>query len=386
MTTSEHLAISRQVAELQGHLANQPATELLEVFATEQRGLEAAGVPASVAAPGTRFPSAELIGVDGTAMLSTDVLAGRPTVVVFYRGVWCPYCNIALHTYERQLVPALQTRGVNLVAISPQRPDGSLSTSEANELTFTVVSDPGNRIAAALGILTAPTEPVQAAQAELGLDLRIVNADGTVGLPMPTVAVVDADSVLRWIDVHPNYATRTEPEDILAAVDRLVNGPVPMTATTPGLASVTSRMEAMADKLGVESVLVMRSDRGAMVVAATAGPASSFYQVGAAGQKAGAKPDRVPLYCERVVDGGEAIFVRDSRLDGTFAGNGDEVEFGLSNYLGMPVHGPNGEVVGTVCVLDDHSRDYDEDALRELDALRAEVEALIADNPSALTQ
>ncbi|WP_006244052.1 peroxiredoxin-like family protein [Mycolicibacterium tusciae] len=385
MTTAEHRAISRQVAELRDHMAKQAGAEVLEVFATEQRDLEAAGVPGSVVGPGARFPSAELLGVDGTPVHSTDVLAGRSTVVVFYRGAWCPYCDIALRTYEQQLVPALQARGVNLVAISPQSPDGSISTKDANELSFTVVSDPGNHIAAALGILTAPTEPAQAAQAELGLDLRTVNADGTVALPMPTVAVVDADSVLRWIDVHPNYATRTEPEDIVAAVDRVVNGPSPTTATTPGLAPVVARMAAMADKLGVESVLVMRSDRDSMVVAATAGPASSFYRVGAAGQKAAAAPDRVPLYCERVVDGGEAIFVRDSRLDETFAGNEDEVEFGLSNYLGLPVRDPHGEIVGTVCVLDDHSRDYDENALRELDALRAEVETLIAANSSTLT-
>ena len=81
---------------------------------------------------------------------------------------------------QRALVPALRERGVNLVAISPQKPDGSVSAIEANELTFTVVSDPGNILASALG---------------------------------------DADGVLRWIDVHPNYTSRTEPADVLAALD-----------------------------------------------------------------------------------------------------------------------------------------------------------------------
>ena len=120
---------------------------------------------------------------------------------------------------QRALVPALRERGVNLVAISPQKPDGSVSAIEANELTFTVVSDPGNILASALGILTAPTEDAQAAQQQLGLDLRTVNADGTTAVPMPTVAIVDADGVLRWIDLHPNYTSRTEPADVLAALD-----------------------------------------------------------------------------------------------------------------------------------------------------------------------
>lgn len=170
----------------------------------------------------------------------------------------------------------------------------------------------------------------------------------------------------------------------VATREGVLRGPS-ATATTPGLAPVGPRLQAVADKLGVESVLVMRSDRESMVVAATAGPASAFYRVGDAGKKAATASDRVPLYCERVVDGGEAIFVRDSRLDETFAGNEDEVEFGLNNYLGVPVRNADGEVVGTVCVLDNHPRDYDDDALRQIDVLRGDVEAIIAGNPSALT-
>ena len=233
MTSSKFTTFSEKVAELAEQLAGVAPPEVLEVFAADQRELQAAGVPASVAVPGTRFPIAELIGADGTSVSSADVLAGAPTVVVFYRGAWCPYCNIALRVYEQDLVPALEARGVRLVAISPQSPDGSVSMQQANELSFAVLSDPGNRIAAALGIVIAPSDEAQAAQKQLGLDLAAVNADGTVALPMPTVAIVDAESVLRWIDVHPNYATRTEPEDILAAVDRVL-GRAATSAATAG--------------------------------------------------------------------------------------------------------------------------------------------------------
>jgi AhpC/TSA family len=93
------------------------------------------------------------------------------------------------------LVPALAERGIGLVAISPQGPDGSLSTKESKELTFTVLSDPGDQVARQLGILTAPSDGTRAAQLELGLDLPQVNADGTTGLPMPTVGGVEDHSV-----------------------------------------------------------------------------------------------------------------------------------------------------------------------------------------------
>ena len=155
-------------------------------------------------------------------------------------------------------------------------------------------------------------------------------------------------------------------------------------STTPGLQLLAPALEAIAEKLGVKSVLVMRSDPSSMVVAATAGTASVHYPVGGAGQKAGDATDHVPLYCERVVDSGETLFVRDSRADARFAGNEDETAFGLSNYLGLPVRNPNGNVIGTVCVLDDHSRDYDATAHRELDTLRGSVEALLRGDDTAL--
>ncbi len=88
-------------------------------------------------------------------------------------------------------------------------------------LAFTVVSDPGNAIARGLGIVTQPSDEARAARLQLGLELASVNADGTVALPMPAVVIVDAGRALRWIDVHPDYITRTEPAQILDALDQL---------------------------------------------------------------------------------------------------------------------------------------------------------------------
>lgn len=156
------------------------------------------------------------------------------------------------------------------------------------------------------------------------------------------------------------------------------------TATTPALDPVAESLAALADRLNVKSVLVMRSEPDSMVVAATAGEATQHYTVGAAGKKAGTDDGRVPLYYERVVDSDDALFVRDSRADNVFAGNEDEVEFGLSNYLGLPVHDGAGNVVGTVCVLDDKPRDHTDEERAELDRLRNDVEAIIGRTDTAL--
>jgi peroxiredoxin len=167
------------------------------------------------------MPDGELLDVHGGATSLALVRAGRPAVVVFYRGAWCPFCNIALRTYQAELAPALADRGVAMVAVSPQKPDGSLTAAETNELSYSVVSDPGNQIASALGIVTEPSAQAVAAQKKLGLELAEHNADGGRRLPMPTTVVVDDTGVIRWIDVHPNYTARSEVSDILAAVDAL---------------------------------------------------------------------------------------------------------------------------------------------------------------------
>lgn len=190
-----------------------------DAFSDERRALAVGPVPELADRLGHAFPDAELLDVEGTPTTLSATLGASPAILVFYRGAWCPYCNLALRTYQQELVAPLAERGVQLVAISPQRPDGSLSMQERNDLTFAVLSDPGNRLAEQLGVATAPSEEALAAQREHGLDLAAENADGTVALPMPTTAIVDADGTLRWIETHPDYSIRTEPAEILAALE-----------------------------------------------------------------------------------------------------------------------------------------------------------------------
>ena len=115
----------------------------------------------------------------------------------------------------------LAQRGIVLVALSPQTPDGSLTMQEKHDLDFAVLSDLSNQIAGALGILTHPSDTAREAQLAHGLDLRKINADGTITLPIPTVAIVGRDGKLAWIDIHPDYSTRTEPQQIFDALDHL---------------------------------------------------------------------------------------------------------------------------------------------------------------------
>lgn len=221
MSTTEPTSIADRVTLMQQGMAGQLPADVIEIFTADQGRMAADGVSPDAARPGTAMPDADLVDAHGAPTTLAALRDGRAAVVVFYRGAWCPYCNLTLQTYQDQLLPALADRGVALIAVSPQKPDGSLSTAEINALSFDVVSDPGNRIAHALGIVTAPSEDARAAAGRLGIDLRDANADGSSDVPMPTVVVVDQSGLIAWSDIHPDYTTRTEVPAILAAVSRL---------------------------------------------------------------------------------------------------------------------------------------------------------------------
>lgn len=212
------MTIAAQVEEMKRNAPAEPDPRMA-AFAREQAALAQEVPPPTVAEVGTVLPDAELLDVEGEPLALSAALADAPAVIVFYRGAWCPYCNITLRTYQAELSAALRERGVGLIAVSPQKPDGSLTMQEKHDLDFAVLSDQGQTLAGALGIITGPSADSVRSQLELGMDLREVNADGTTDLPLPTVAIVAPDRTVRWLDVRVDYTARTEPEEILAALD-----------------------------------------------------------------------------------------------------------------------------------------------------------------------
>jgi peroxiredoxin len=211
--------IATKVNEFNTGFTAQIGPELTGVFDAEQISLREAGVPDGVITVGDRLPDARLLDLRGAEVELARLVEGRPAVLVFYRGSWCPYCNLTLKTYQEELLPVLRERGVDLIAISPQTPDAADVIATAAGLEFAVLSDPGNALSRALGIVTEPTADARAAHTQLGFDVADSNADATGEIPFPTVLVVEAGGVVSFADVHVDYTTRTEVADILRAVD-----------------------------------------------------------------------------------------------------------------------------------------------------------------------
>ena len=213
--------IQEQSDQVKAASAGRLPAEVLEVFSRDQAAWRAKGRPADAVAVGDVLSDFTLPDATGRDVSLSELVAEGPAVLVFYRGGWCPYCNLALHQYQSELVPRLPSYGATLAAISPQKPDESLTSAEKHGLQFPVLSDAGARVARQLGIGFEPAEDVLEAQRALGLDIRNGNADGSPELPMPTVLIVDSDRTVQFADVQADYTSRTEVSEILAALERL---------------------------------------------------------------------------------------------------------------------------------------------------------------------
>ncbi len=214
--------IADQVTEFNAGFTAQIGSTLSDVFSREQQDLVSAGVPDTAVSVGDVVPDAALLDAAGSAVTLVDALDGAPAVLVFYRGAWCPYCNLTLRTYQRELAPTLRDAGVGLIAISPQTPEGTAAAAANGALEFTVLSDPSATLIRGLGILTEPSEEARAAHTELGFDVADSNADETAGIPFPTVLLIDGDRSVHFADVHADYTTRTEVQTVIAAVEELI--------------------------------------------------------------------------------------------------------------------------------------------------------------------
>jgi peroxiredoxin len=213
--------IAEQANEVKATAASRLPAEVVAVFGSDQAALAAAGIPAGAVSVGDTLAPFALPDATGKTQTLEELTAEGPAVIVFYRGGWCPYCNVALSAYQRDLLPELAAYSARLVAISPETPDASLSTQEKSDLTYTVLSDTAAKLATSLGITFQPSEDGLAAQREFGLDIRTTRADNDTLLPMPTVLIVDRDHVVRFVDIHPDYTGRTEVNDILTALQTL---------------------------------------------------------------------------------------------------------------------------------------------------------------------
>lgn len=166
---------------------------------------------------GATAPDFVLPDATGAEVRLSERLASGPVVLSFYRGGWCPYCNLELRALQAAL-GSFERCGAALVAVSPQAPDSSLTTVEKHDLEFPVLSDVGNVVARDYGLVFEVPPDLLEAYDRFGIDLEAANGDESHELPIPATYVIDQDRTVRFAFVDADYTRRADPADVLDAL------------------------------------------------------------------------------------------------------------------------------------------------------------------------
>lgn len=187
-----------------------------------QRGIDelaASGILESAVNVGDKAPNFLLPDMDGTQVSLEELLKKGPVVLVWYRGGWCPYCNLHLKALQKSL-PDFKSAGAQLVAISPEQPDKVSITQKKQALGFEVLSDMGNRVAKSYGVVFTLPDYV-AERYSTFFDIKDYNGDESQTLPLAAAYVINPEGVITYAFLDADYKRRAEPATLLAEVRKL---------------------------------------------------------------------------------------------------------------------------------------------------------------------
>jgi peroxiredoxin len=171
---------------------------------------------------GDRAPAFSLPDQLGRQVSLAGELEHGPVVLIFYRGEWCPYCDIMLRTYGLRAADFAE-RGARLVAVSPQTPDNSLTMAEKHRLEFPVLSDEGGEVIETYGLRYNVDARSRRLLEAVGNDVARFNGEGGWILAAPATFVIDQEGIIRFADVNGDYTKRAEPEEALAALESVAS-------------------------------------------------------------------------------------------------------------------------------------------------------------------
>ncbi len=210
-------SLKDRIAEFTAGMEKQAPPEVLATLGAELKKLADSGVVRGALKVGATAPDFSLPDAQGGTLGLSSLLAKGPAVVTFYRGGWCPFCDLQLRAYQGVLAQ-IHGLGAELVAISPQMPDFAAADIEKKQLTFPVLTDEHNAVARQYGLVFRLSDALQALQNGFGNPIPKFNGDDSWELPMPGTFVVDRGGVVRLAHVDTDYTKRMEPAAILDAL------------------------------------------------------------------------------------------------------------------------------------------------------------------------
>jgi peroxiredoxin len=211
------MSLTENLAAYAAKSAANFSPQTRSVFDSAKAEYDRRGVGDDALREGAQLPDATLLDPDGDTVSIRSFLETGPAIISFYRGSWCPYCNLELKAYQ-DMLSEIEAAGATLIAISPESPDRTVTAKEKNALTFPVLTDVNNAFAKSLGISFDYTEELRQLYGKFELDLEEINEGGGWALPVPATYVVAKDGTILLASIDRDYEKRLEPSDALAAL------------------------------------------------------------------------------------------------------------------------------------------------------------------------
>jgi peroxiredoxin len=208
--------VKDELAAYTANIIKRVGVEQADVLFRGQIG-EAGRVAGKALRRGQVSPRFALPSATGAIVSLEERLAYGPIIVTFYRGGWCPYCNIALRALQSRL-PEIKSLGGSLIAISPEVPDQSLSTTEKLALEFDVLSDADNSVARLFGLVYRISDAARERLQAFGRDLVAHNGTDSWELPITATYVINQEGLIVFDHVDADYRERLDPATVVNAV------------------------------------------------------------------------------------------------------------------------------------------------------------------------
>lgn len=214
------MTLAEQNSELLMSFMNQLPEEQQAIVQQEMGKIMSAGFGKDAIGVGDSAPDFSLIDTSGNDTRLYDILQKGPIVISFYRGGWCPFCSLEFKALM-DIYPEVKSSGAEMIAISPQTHNNSVSTVQDQHIAFPVLSDPGNQVIKRFGLLFTVPEALRPLYEEWGIDVPKANGSDSYDLPIPATYIIGSDGKVKDAYVNVNYTERLEPIHILRTLGKI---------------------------------------------------------------------------------------------------------------------------------------------------------------------
>ncbi|KLU06117.1 peroxiredoxin [Rhodopirellula islandica] len=211
--------LSSQLKEMEVNSTKRYPAQVLKTFQNAVGQVRATGIEESAKQVGDDAIDATLSGWDENQVTLSDVWSETPVILMWYRGGWCPYCNLQLRAMQEQL-SAIEGAGAKLIVLTPEIPEKAKETAESNDLEMLVLYDQKSEVARKYGIMFDLPESILPVYRDK-FQLAERNDNEAMELPLAATYVIDTNGKISYAFVDADYKKRAEPADVIAAVKKI---------------------------------------------------------------------------------------------------------------------------------------------------------------------